>query len=118
MSRRDFFEHIGEQRFDPRLGTARGSLRFDIGEGRRREHWRVELDRGAITVSRDGGDADCILVTDPDTFDAVVDGRLNGTTAALRGLVDLQGDIDLLFYFQRLFPDPVGRPAGVAGGAR
>lgn len=117
-ARHDFFDQIGEQRYDARLGSARGSLRFDIREGRRREHWRVELERGGITVSRDGGDADCVLVTDAETFDGIVEGRVNATTATLRGLVGMHGDIDLLFYFQRLFPDPVGPVAGVSGGAR
>lgn len=116
---RTFFDRIADQEFDARLGSARGTMRFDVGEGKSAEHWFVTLDRGAITVA-DAGDADCVVAADTATFDQIAEGRLNPTTAALRGLVRLEGEIDLLYYFQRLFPalPNGGRSAAAAGGAR
>jgi ubiquinone biosynthesis protein UbiJ len=117
---RDFFERIGEQGFDPRLGQARGTLRFDV-TGTPAEHWYVALDRGAISVSGEEAEADVTVTSDAETLDGIVEGRLNATTATLRGLVHMDGDVDLLFYFQRLFPSPRRdgqKAATAAGGAR
>src|SRR5262249_28586291 len=99
----EFFERIRDQGFDARLGQSKGTLRFEI-EGKPSEHGNVVLDRGAIQVSQEGEDADVTVASDQATFDGIVEGRLNATTAALRGLVRMEGDVDLLFYFQRLFP--------------
>jgi putative sterol carrier protein len=117
---RDFFERIAEQGFDPRLGQAKGSLLFEVS-GTRSEHWLVVLDRGAIRVSQEDGEPDVTVTADEETFDGIVEGRLNATTATLRGLVQMGGDVDLLFYFQRLFPSPrrEGQDApATAGNAR
>jgi putative sterol carrier protein len=115
---REFFDQIADQRFDARLGQAKGTLRFDI-DGKRPEHFYVVLDRGAITVSKEAGDADVTVATDQETCDGIVEGRINATTAALRGLVHVHGDVDLLFYFQRLFPAPLrGAEAAEIGGVR
>jgi putative sterol carrier protein len=115
---REFFDQIADQRFDARLGQAKGTLGFDV-EGKHPEHFHVVLDRGAITVSQETGDADVTVATDQATFDGIVEGRINATTAALRGLVHVHGDVDLLFYFQRLFPAPArGAEAAEMGGVR
>jgi ubiquinone biosynthesis protein UbiJ len=114
---RDFFERIGEQGFDARLGRARGTLRFDV-TGTPPGHWYVVLDRGAISVSQDDAEADLTVTSDAETLERVVEGRLNATSATLRGLVHMDGDVDLLFYFQRLFPSPQreGQDAPVTAG--
>jgi putative sterol carrier protein len=118
-STRLFFDRIAEQEFDAHLGSARGTLQIDIGQGKSAEHWFVTLDRGAISVAH-AGVADCVIATDAATFDKIAEGRLNPTAAALRGLIRIDGDIDVLYYFQRLFPAPprAGRVAAAAGGAR
>ena len=116
----DFFNRIGEEGFDPRLGQAKGTLTFEV-TGTRPELWHVVLDRGAIRVSQEDGEADVTVTADQATFDGIVEGRLNATTATLRGLVHMDGDVDLLFYFQRLFPSPQrdgDAAAAAAGDAR
>lgn len=116
---REFFDQIADQRFDARLGQAKGTLRFDV-DGKHPERFYVVLDRGAITVSQEAaGEADVTVATDHETCDGIVEGRVNATTAALRGLVQVHGDVDLLFYFQRLFPAPSrGAEAAETGGVR
>jgi putative sterol carrier protein len=103
-ARVDFFERIGEQGFDPRLGHVRGSVRFDVEGNGDAEHWRVVLDRGAIQVSDDAEDADCVVRLDAATLDRLVTGEVNPTSALLRGLIGGHGDVDLILHFQRLFP--------------
>jgi predicted lipid carrier protein YhbT len=105
----EFFERIGKQGFDPRLGHVRGSVRFDVESNAHAEHWRVVLDHGAIQVSDDAADADCVIRLDVATLDRLVTGEANPTSALLRGLIGGHGDIDLMLHFQRLFP--AGRPA-------
>jgi putative sterol carrier protein len=102
---RDFFNRINEQGFDARLGRARGTLRFDVDDGGRVEHWLVSLDRGAIHASR-GADAaaDCVVRLDRAALDGVVSGNVNPTAGLLRGAIAATGNIDLLLYLQRLFP--------------
>ena len=105
----DFFQRIGEQGFDPRLGHVRGSVRFDVEGNGDPEHWRVALDHGAMEVSDDAADADCVVRLDAATLDQLVTGRVNPTAALLRGLIGGHGDVDLILHFQRLFP--AGEPA-------
>jgi len=105
---REFFEQIARKQYDERLGSMRGTVRFDITDDRTGsgESWWVTLDRGAISVAEGADRADCILETDNRTFERLVDGTLTATTALLRGSVTAEGAVDLLLYFQRLLPSP------------
>ena len=118
---RDFFDRINEAGFDPRLGRVKGTLRLDVDDGSRVDHWLVSIDRGRIAVSHQDAPADCVVRLDPVALEGVVDGAINPTAAMLRGQISVQGDIDLLLYFQRLFParaDARDRiPDGAAGEA-
>ncbi len=100
----DFFDRLQEQRFDARLGRAKGTIRFDVLESDPGEHWFVTLDRGAIRVSRDDEPADCVVKADRATLDGVVTGEINPTAAMIRGVVAATGNIDMLLHLQRLFP--------------
>ena len=72
------------------------------------ERWCVTLDRGTLGVSGDVPDAECVVRTDRATLEGMVEGRVNATAALLRGLVQAEGDVELLIYLQRLFPSPPG----------
>jgi hypothetical protein len=100
----DFFDQLQEQGFDPRLGRAKGTIRFDVIDGKPGEHWLVSLDRGAVRVSRDDEPADCVVRADRATLDGVVAGEINVTAALIRGLVGVTGNVDVLLHLQRLFP--------------
>jgi len=105
---REFFEQLARKGHDQRLGSARGTVRFDITDDRTGgvESWLVTLDRGAISVANRADRADCVVETDSQTFERLADGTLTGTTAMLRGAVSAEGAVDLLLYFQRLLPSP------------
>ena len=114
---RAFFEQLGDRGEDPRLGRVRGSLRFDLAERDGIDSWRVVLDRGTAEVEEvdhEGEDADCVVRIDAASFDRMVEGRLNPTVAMLQGAIHVDGAIDLLWYFQKLFPSAPAdaRPAG------
>ena len=43
---------------------------------------------------------------DKELFDRLASGTANAMAAALRGVVDAEGDLQLIVQFQRLFPGP------------
>lgn len=100
---RDFFKRLAE-RPQPALGSMVGSVRFDITDGERTEHWLLQIHRGDIDVSHKNADADCVISADIATFDAILTGKMNAMAAVLRGAVDVQGKVALLVALQRLFP--------------
>jgi ubiquinone biosynthesis protein UbiJ len=57
-----------------------------------------------VEVDRTDGKADCVVATTRAAFDQIAGGHLNALPAALRGLVEIEGDPGLLIRFQRLFP--------------
>jgi len=114
-----FFEELGRRGREPLLEKASGTVRVELADGKQTERWLVRLDQGEVAVSHRNGPADCILRADRRLFADLVRGKANAIAALLRGALLLEGDIELLVFFQRLFPGPprgrhMGRPAGFA----
>jgi hypothetical protein len=103
---RDFFTDLAARGQVPMLRSMSGTLRFDLEDGARVEHWYVTVKRGTVSVSDGSGDADCAVKTSRELFDRLASGTANAMAAALRGLVQASGDLSLLISFQRLFPGP------------
>ncbi len=112
----DFFEELGARGSEPLLHRASGTLRFDLEHGKKREHWLVTVDKGAVAVSRRNVKADCIVRMDRALFADIVRGRANAIAALLRGVVGVEGDLELLMLFQRLFPGPASTHGDAAEG--
>ena len=102
----EFFEALSARRHEPLLGSASGTLRFDLEEGGGVEHWFVGVDHGDVTVSHRRAGADCIVRGSRSLFDEVARGEANAVAAALRGELEIRGDPALVLAFQRLFPGP------------
>jgi putative sterol carrier protein len=67
-----------------------GSVRFDISnEGR----WRFHVKNGDLEVEPWTGEADCVVVCDPDEFVQLATGKSNLITAAMQGRVQVTGDL-------------------------
>lgn len=101
-----FFDELAERGHEPLMGDVTGSMRFDLSEGRETRRWLVALERGVVSVSRRNVRADCIVRADRALFDRLVTGRANAMAAVLRGEIQPEGDVELLVFFQRLFPAP------------
>jgi putative sterol carrier protein len=106
----EFFDGLSRRGHEPLLGKLRATVRFDIVDGKRTDHWMLGLDDGDLAVSRSDGDADCVIQADKAAFDKVASGRTNAMAAYLRGALTLDGEPRLLVRLIRLFPDPVGTP--------
>ena len=103
---RSFFDELAARGHEPLLGNDSGTLRFDLVDGRRVEHWYVSLDKGDIIVSHENAAADTVLRTEKSVFDQIASGRTNAMAAMLRGELVPDGDLGLLMAFQRFLPGP------------
>lgn len=102
----EFFGELGGRGREPLLNKASGTLRFDLRDGKRVDRWLVAVKKGDVTVSRRNVGADCVVSTDRALFDGVASGKTNAMAALLRGAMGVEGDVQLLVLFQRLFPAP------------
>ena len=102
MAAKDFFDKL-EARADPsKLAGMSNSYLFDIeGEGQ----WFVSVQDGKLSVAPGGGDgdADATISTSSDTFDKIVAGEQNPTTAYMTGKLKIKGDMGAAMKLQKLF---------------
>jgi putative sterol carrier protein len=101
-----FFEQLGRRGHEPLLEHATGTLRFDLAEGKRTDRWLVSVKKGDVAVSHENGEADVVVTTDRALFDSLASGEQNAMAALLRGAVGVEGRVQLVALFQRLFPGP------------
>jgi hypothetical protein len=101
-----FFEELGQRGYEPLAARGRGTVRFDLVDGRRTESWLVQIDRGNIAVSRGAAEADCVFRGSHELFDQIARGKVNSVAARLRNAITVEGDPRLAIIFQRLFPGP------------
>jgi putative sterol carrier protein len=97
-----FFEALGTRSHEPLLQRAAGSVRFDVRDDDKTDHWRVIVEHGDLKVLHSAGRADATIEGDRSTFDRLFSGRMNVLAAALRGVITIEGDASLLAQFQRL----------------
>ncbi|MCW3815051.1 SCP2 sterol-binding domain-containing protein [Micromonospora sp. DR5-3] len=99
-----------------------GSLRLDLRDGGRTEHWYLTIDQQDVRVSRSSDNAELVVGGDREVFDRLAEGGLNPAAAVLRNDLTVQGNLRLLLTLRRLFPGPPGarhpREAACGGGGR
>jgi putative sterol carrier protein len=97
---REFFETL-ESRVDAsKAAGMTASYKFDIdGSG----SWLVDVDDGKVTVTEDGGDADCTISTSSETFLKIANGEQNPTAAYMSGKLKVKGDMGQAMKLQKLF---------------
>jgi putative sterol carrier protein len=113
----EFFGALTERGHEPVLEKAKGTVRFELADGKRTDRWFLAVDKGDFSVSRRNAGADCTFRTDKALFDRIVDGKANVTAAFLRGAVTIDGDIELLVQLQKLFPGPPAKRRRRLSGA-
>ena len=113
-----FFEQLAQRDHDPLLENSSGTLRFDIADGKKTDHWFVTIEKGDVTVSHRAGEADATVAADRSVFEGLARGEVSPLAAVLRGTLDIEGDPQLLSRFRRLLPGPPAsrRQAAVRSG--
>ena len=100
MAAKDFFDSLPARADASKLAGMSNSYLFDIeGEGQ----WLVTVADGAISVANGGGDADATISTTGETFDKIVAGEQNPTTAYMTGKLKIKGDMGAAMKLQKLF---------------
>jgi hypothetical protein len=108
----EFFERLTRGGPDRLLRRADGSLRIDLTSGTTTERWFITMHGGDVSVSHRNAKADSVIRTSKDQFEGMITGRVNAMSAALRGVVSLEGDPTLLVLFQRALPGPPSTATG------
>ena len=100
MAAKDFFDSLASRADETKLAGMTNSYLFDIeGEGQ----WLVTVADGTIVVAEGGGDADATISTSAETFEKIVAGEQNPTTAYMTGKLKIKGDMGAAMKLQKLF---------------
>ena len=108
----EFFERLMRGGPDGLPRPADGSLRIDLTSGTTTERWFITMHGTDVSVSHRNAKADSVIRTSKKAFEGMVTGRVNAMSAALRGVVILEGDPTLLVLFQRALPGPPSSTTG------
>jgi putative sterol carrier protein len=113
----EFFDQLSKRGHGSLLRRATGSLRIDLQDDGVTQRWFVTIDKGDVSVSHRNAKADSVIRTSKDQFEGMITGRVNAMSAALRGVVSLEGDPALLVLFQRALPGPPSTATGQGAAA-
>jgi len=105
----DFFDALAARGHEPLLEKMHGSVAVELSGGGEDERWVVSVEGGAVAAEQGARDADCTLRTSKELFDHLVTGETNAMAALLRGALVIEGDLELLALFQRIFPAATAR---------
>jgi putative sterol carrier protein len=96
----EFFANLESKTDREKTAGMSNSYVFDIeGVG----EWKVDVDDGKVTVTEGGGDADVVISTSQETFEKIVAGDVNPTSAYMTGKLKIKGDMGAAMKLQKLF---------------
>jgi putative sterol carrier protein len=97
---REFFEGLPGRVPAERIAGMNNTYLFAIeGAGT----WRVSIADGAIDVIEGEGDADVTFSSSQESFEKIVSGEQNPTTAYMTGKLKIKGDMGAAMKLQKLF---------------
>ena len=96
----EFFANLESRADADKTAGMSNSYLFEIeGVG----EWKVDVDEGKVAVSEGGGDADVVISANEETFEKIVSGELNPTSAYMTGKLKIKGDMGAAMKLQKLF---------------
>jgi len=101
-----FFGNLVSKGHDPLLHHASGTLRLDLQSETGVERWYLTMASGDVTVSHRNAKADATIGMDRKLFEGMTRGTVNLSAALLRGVLQIDGDLNLIMAFDRLLPGP------------
>ena len=100
MSARQFFETLESRVDESKTAGMNNSYVFDIdGAGT----WFVRVADGKVNVSEGEQDADAVITASEETFEKLVSGDQNPTSAYMTGKLKVKGDMGAAMKLQKLF---------------
>jgi hypothetical protein len=104
----EFFAGLDQRGHEPLLERVDQTVRVDLREDGHTDHWRLVVRHGVLRVTRDHGDADCVITTTRAVFDQIASGRTKPLPAWLRNQITIEGRLYPLLVLERLLPAPPG----------
>jgi putative sterol carrier protein len=99
-STQEFFQNLESRADASKTAGMNNSYVFDIdGAGQ----WKVDVDDGKVTVTEGGGEADVTIQSSQETFERIVAGEQNPTSAYMTGKLKIKGDMGAAMKLQKLF---------------
>ena len=96
----DFFNGLPSRIDASKTQGMNNSYLFDIdGAGK----WKVDVHDGNVSVTEGEGDADAVISASEETFEKLVSGELNPTSAYMTGKIKVKGDMGAAMKLQKLF---------------
>jgi putative sterol carrier protein len=100
VSAREFFESLETRVDQSKTAGMNNSYLFDIdGAGT----WKVDVQDGNVKVTEGGDGADVTIATSEGTFEKIVSGEQNATSAYMTGKLKVKGDMGAAMKLQKLF---------------
>jgi putative sterol carrier protein len=97
---REFFDGLEARADSSKTAGMNNSYLFDIeGAGK----WTVRVEDGKVNVTEGGEDADAVITTSEETFEKIVSGDQNPTSAYMTGKLKVKGDMGAAMKLQKLF---------------
>jgi putative sterol carrier protein len=96
----EFFANLSSRADASKTAGMSNSYLFDIeGAGK----WKVDVDDGTVTVIEGEGDADATISASAETFEKIIAGEQNATSAYMTGKLKIKGDMGAAMKLQKLF---------------
>jgi putative sterol carrier protein len=96
----EFFANLASRADTSKTAGMTNSYVFDIeGAGQ----WTVDVADGTVSVKEGGGDADVTISSSQETFEKIVAGEQNPTSAYMTGKLKIKGDMGAAMKLQKLF---------------
>ena len=99
MSARDFFDTLPTRVDETKTAGMNNSYVFDIDGAK----WKVDVQDGKVHVTQGAEDGDVTITTSEETFDKIVSGEQNATSAYMTGKLKVKGDMGAAMKLQKLF---------------
>jgi putative sterol carrier protein len=97
---KEFFDSLEGRADASKTAGMTNSYLFDIdGAGK----WTVKVEDGKVSVTEGGEDADAVISTSSETFEKIVSGEQNPTSAYMTGKLKVKGDMGAAMKLQKLF---------------
>lgn len=103
----EFLERLTSRRRPQLPENLTGTIRLDLHDGGRTEHWYLTVHDQRVDVTRSHDDADLVVRADREVFDRLADGRTEVVQSLMRNELTVQGEMRLLLTLRRVFPGPV-----------
>ena len=97
---KEFFDNLESRADATKTAGMNNSYVFDIeGAGQ----WTVRVEDGKVSVAEGTQDADATISATEETFEKIVSGDQNPTTAYMTGKLKIKGDMGAALKLQKLF---------------